>query len=285
MTVSVTIDDVVFYGDGSDIDWIYEHLQGWYSGAPIRSGSEDNPTSDGQSPIDVAYRSARPLKFVGTIAADSEADAITKWMQFASIQSDGVPFPLTVTDPFGTLHCEVSVNGVPEVIEITNEGAEVQVSLIAYDPVKYGVSRNVATGLPMSGGGLEYPLHSGGSGGALYYGSNGTLGRVSLTNAGTATVWPTVTVTGTLTNGFHIQRLDTGQVVRYDRVVPAGSTVLIDFRTGEVLIDGLSDGSTYLTRYEFFSISPGQTVEAQFNAISGSSGTPTATFTIADGYW
>lgn len=286
MTVSVTIDDVVFYGDNNAAtEWVYQSLQGWYSGAPIRGDSEDNPTSDGQSPIDVAYRSARTLTFNGWLVADTSADAISKWMSFASIQSSGEPFPLTVTDPFGTLSCTVSVVGVPEVVELAPTGAQVTVTLVAYDPIKYGTARTVSTGLPTAGGGLEYNLYDGGSGGALYYGANGGLGRVNLTNAGTATVWPSVTVTGELTTGFYVQRLDTGQVVRYDRIVPAGSTVSIDFRTGEVLIDGVSDGSTYLTRYEFFSVMPGESFDVQFNAIGGSSGSPTATFTISDGYW
>jgi len=285
MTVSVTIDDVVFYGDDSGVDWIYEHLKGWYSGAPIRGDSVDYPNADGQSEIDVAYRTARPLKFTGTLAADTAAEAIGNWMQFASIQSDGRPFPLTVVDPFGTLTCTVSVIGAPEVLELSNTGAEVTVSLIAYDPIKYGAVSNPSTGLPTSGGGLEFPLFDGGAGGALYFGANGTLGRVTLTNGGTAAVWPSVTVTGELTSGFYVQRLDTGQIVRYDRVVPAGSTVAIDFRTGEVLVDGLSDGSTYLTGYSFWSVGPGESIEAQFNAIGGSSGTPTATWTMADGFW
>jgi Phage tail protein len=285
MTVSVTIDDVVFYGDGTSADWVYQRLQGWYSGAPVRGDSVDNPNSDGASPIDVAYRSARPLKFTGVLAADTVEEALQKWMDFASIQSDGIPFPLTVTDPYGTLTCTVSVVGVPEVLELNNTGATVTVSMTAYDPIKYGPNRGAVTGLPTAGGGLEYNLFNGGAGGTLYYGANGTLGRVTLTNSGTARVWPSVTVTGQLTTGFSLQRLDTGQVVRYDRVVPAGASVSIDFRTGETLVDGVSDGSTYLTRYEFWAVDPGESIEVQFNAIAGSSGTPQAAWVVADGFW
>ncbi len=285
MTVSVTIDDVVFYGDGSDVDWIYERLHGWYSGAPIRGDAEDYPHSDGQSPIDVAYRTARALRFTGSLVADTTADAITAWMEFASIQSDGTPFPLTVVDPFGTLTCTVSVVGAPEVSEITSAGAQVSVSLVAYDPIKYGPARTVTVGVPSAGGGLEYNLFDGGSGGALYYGANGDLGRVTLTNNGTAPVWPTVTISGGLADGFSVQRLDTGQVVRYDRVIPDGSTVTAIFRTGEVLVDGQSDGSTYLTRYEFFSVGPGETVEVQFTPLGSTTGTPQAEWSISDGYW
>lgn len=482
MTSSVTIDGLVFSGDGSDENWIYERLQGWYSGAPVQGDSENYPNSDGASAIDVAYRAPRPLRFNGTLAAESTVEAIQRWMQFAAIQADGRPFPLTVIDPLGIpLTVTVSLNGAAEVDEINNQGAEVSARFIAYDPVKYGVARDVITGLSSSGGGLEYPLHSGGGAvgvknfatnpffetvatgvavetagggtwgspalittsavtpgvgavrytlsaatssvsalyvnasiadlvtaddffyavwvrtsvaatirarafsfanadgtgaatahdgadvvltagawslltvaatvaagrlsvrpairiatnvasgatvditgvlikkglpaatlvrqvdwvetehgsasviwdvsaptaphGTLFYGANGDLGRATLTNSGTARVWPSVVLKGGLTAGFFVQRLDTGQVVRYDRIVPEGSTVTINFRTGAVLIDGLSDGSTYLTRYEFFSVGPGESIEVQFNAIGGSTGKPTATLTIADGYW
>lgn len=284
MTISVTIDGLTFWGDGSQSDWIYERLQGWYSSAPMRGDTDDRPASDGSFGVDKAYRSARPLRFIGSLVGDSPAQAVSEmWMRFAAIQSDGKPFPLTVTDNFGTLTCTVSLNGVAQVEEITDYGAAVDATFIAYDPVKYSAPRALVTGLPMSGGGLEYPLHS--PSGALYYGGNGVLGRVSITNAGTAAVWPTVEVSGGLTAGFYIQRLDTGQIVRYDRVVPDGTTVQIDFRTGAVTVDNTSDASTYLTAQDFFAAGPGETFDVQFNAIGGSSGTPTMTLTISDGYW
>ena len=257
-------------------------MQGWYSGAPRRVEVEDNPTSDGASEVERDYLSARVITLTGALTSVSVDRAITDvWSAFAALQSDGRPSLFTVTDASGPKHVLASV-AINDIDPGVNGRAEYVLQLVARDPVKYGPVRSVVTGLPMAGGGLEYPLHN--PSGALYYGANGTLGRVSLTNSGTARVWPTVTVIGGLTLGFFVQRLDTGQVVRYDRVVPDGSSVAIDFKSGEVLIDGVSDGSTYLTRYEFFSVGPGETVEVQFNPIVGSTGTPTATFYISDGY-
>jgi len=258
-------------------------MQGWYSGAPKRVVVEDNPTADGASEVDRDFRGSRVITCTGLLSSVSADSAITDvWSEFAALQTDGVPSPFTVTDALGTLSVSASV-AINDVNPLLDGLAEYVLQVVARDPVKYSAATNVVTGLPMSGGGLEYPLHS--PSGALYYGANGTLGRVTLTNAGTAAVWPTVTVTGELTAGFYLQRLDTGQVVRYDRIVPAGSTLFIDFRTGEVLIDGLSDGSTYLSRSEFFSVPPKTSVEVQFNPIGGSSGTPTATFDNRNGFW
>lgn len=283
MSVSVTIGDLVFHGDGTSVDWIYEHLAGWYSGPPMRGGSDERPNADGEFSVVKAFRSARPLKFTGTLAADTAEESISRWMQFAAIQSDGQPFPLTVVDPWGALTVVVSLDGAPEILELTNEGAEVTARFIAADPVKYGPARTVSTGLPTSGGGLEYEL--GEPAGALYYGALGGLGRVVLSNAGTAETWPRFTVSGGLADGFFLQCLESGEVLRYERVVPAGTSVSLDARTGEVLVDGVSDGSTYLVLDEWFSVAPGGACTVQFNAIGASSGAPELSATISDGFW
>lgn len=285
MTASVQVGSLTFYGDDLDAEWIYSAVPGWYSAPPVRGATDDLPNANGGSPLEVAYRSARTFRFEGALKAATPEEALALWEQFAALQSSGELIPFTVNDPLGSRTCMVSINGVPELKEISNTAARVAAPFIAYDPVKYGPARTTATGLPTAGGGLQYNLFSGGAGGALYYGANGNLGRLTLINTGTARVWPSLLVTGGLTLGFYVQRLDTGEVVRYDRVVPLGSTLAIDFRTGEVLVDGVSDGSTYLTRYEFFSIGPGESIDVQFNAIAGSTGTPIATFTDADGYW
>jgi Phage tail protein len=282
MTAHVQIGSLTFYGDDLDAEWIYSAVPGWYSGAPLRGGTEDFPNGDGGSPIEQVYRSARTFRFEGALKASTVEEALALWEEFASLQSSGEPIPFTVTDPRGSRTAMVSLNGAPELREISNTAATVAAPFIAYDPVKYGPARTISGGLPTAGGGLAYPLSGAG---VLDYGANGDLGRVTLSNVGTARVWPFLTVQGGLTAGFFVQRLDTGQVVRYDRVVPAGSSVSIDFRTGEVLIDGVSDGSTYLTRYEFFSVEPGASIEVQFNAIAGSTGLPSARFDWADGYW
>lgn len=259
------------------------NMQGWYSGAPKRVLVEDNPNSDGASEVDKDFRSARVITCTGLLSSVSADSAVTDvWSAFAALQSDGVPSEFSVADALGTLSVVASV-AINDVDPLLDGLAAYVLQVVARDPVKYSAASTVSTGVPMSGGGLEYPLHS--PSGALYYGANGNLGRVTLTNSGTATVWPTVTVTGGLTTGFFLQRLDTGQVVRYDRVVPAGSTVFIDFRTGEVLIDGLSDGSTYLSRSEFFSVPPMSTIDVQFNPIGGTTGTPTAEFDNRNGFW
>lgn len=284
MTDRVTIDGLVFDGEGGS-PWVYQKLSGWYSSPPMRTDDDARPNADGNFGTTRNFRGARALTFVGSFQGDSFAQAeLTLWDAFASIQSDGVPFLLSVETDNGVRSCTVSLSGSAEVDEASDRRtAVVTAQFIANDPVKYGPTRTLSTGLPTSGGGLEYPLES--PSGALYYGALGNLGRVALTNAGTAETWPVFTITGELAAGFFVQCLETGEILRYERVVPAGTSVTLDSRTGEVLVDGVSDGSTYLVTDQWFSIPAGGTCTVQFNAVSGSAGTPLLSATISDGFW
>ncbi len=291
MTVTLTIGSLVFSSDPAvKLSIAEDSLQGWFSGPPVKTQPDDRANGDGVFGVSEFFRYARPITFSGlyTGSGDEAADFLIG-RQISAIFASGLPGTISVDDPAGTLTAEVMpIADAALVTPLVDGMAEYTVSLLAFDPVRYGPTTTTSTGLPTSGGGLEYNLYSGGAGGALYYGANGNLGRVTLVNNGTADVWPTFTVTGQLDAGFYIQCLtgpDSGQVLRYDRVVPAGTTVSIDSRTGEVLIDGVSDASTYLTRDEFFSVPAMGSVDVQFNPITTSSGTPTMTTTVRDGWW
>lgn len=281
--IATTFGGLTFATEGSPT-YTLRSLDGWYSGPPVRSEIEDRPNSDGAFDVTRIYKNARVLTQMGLILASTTDAAMTSpWIAFAGLQGNGLPSEFSVTDATGTKYLMVTLAGPPEIGPLVNGAAEYVLQLVARDPVKYGAAAETQTGLPTSGGGLEYEL--GEPAGALYYGALGNLGRVTLTNSGTADTWPFFEVTGTLDDGFYLQRLDTGQMLRYDRVVPAGVTVSIDSRTGEVLIDGISDSSAYLTRDEFFSVPAGSSVDVQFNSIGASSGTPMMTVTYRSGWW
>jgi hypothetical protein len=281
-TIESTIGGLTFSIEPTNANGIAE-LEGWYSAAPKRVIAENRPNSDGAFDVVKDYRGARVITQRGLMSAVSVDDAITNaWRAFAGLQAAGAPSAYSVTDAAGTLSCNVSVV-VADITPIVDGDAEYLLQLVARDPIKYGPSTTYTTGLPTSGGGLEFELFE--PSGALDFGANGNLGRVDVTNAGTADVWPIFMVTGALTTGFFIQELASGSILRYDRVVPAGSSVSLNSRTGEVLVDGISDGSTYLTSAQWFSVPAGGSVTVQFNAIGGSTGAPEMTVTSPDGFW
>lgn len=280
--IESTIGGITFSTESSE--FTLATLDGWYSGPPTDAIVERRPNSDGAFGSTRDYKSPRILTQTGLLFAADAATAITElWPRIASLQADGEPLPFTVTDASGVKSCVVSLMGSPVVDPIVGGTASYVLQMVARDPVKYGPSRSLVTGLPSAGGGLEYEL--GEPDRALSYGGLGGLGRVTLTNGGTAEVWPSFEVLGELTAGFTVQNLESGATLRYDRIVPSGSTVLLDSRTGEVLVDRVSDGSTYLTRNEWFSVAPGGSVTVQFNAVGGSAGGPVMSATIADGFW
>lgn len=279
--ITATLSGLTFSTDYSAV-YSIETLDGWFGSPPVKDFPDERPAADGSFGETHFYRTARPITLRGKVHAPG--DGFSEWRTLAAVFSSGAPETLTVDD--GSIVASSVVRPVGSGLSLSpmvNGMASYVLSVIAYDPVKLGPSRSLVTGLPVEGGGLEYPL--GAPSGALFYGAGGNLGRVFLSNAGTAKTFPTFKITGELGAGFFIQRIDTGQVVRYDRVVPAGTDVLIDMRTGSVVIDGTSDGSTYLSRAEFFGVEAGAGFDVQFNALGSVSGTPTMTATIQDGYW
>ena len=281
--ITSSFEGLIFSNSGSP-EFTIARLDGWYSGAPVRVDVEERPTGDGAFGVRQIFRSPRVITQSGIVrAADTDSAVNGPWAAFAALQPAGSPSEFSVTDGSGIKSVVASLAAAPELELVVGGLARYTLQLIARDPVKYGPESTVSTGLPAAGGGLVYPLHD--PAGALSYGALGDLGRVSVSNPGTADTWPVVVVTGELTSGFFVQCLESGHVVRYDRVVPAGTSVALDFRTGETLIDGQSDGSTYVTRDEWFPIPAGGSCTIQFNSLGSSSGSPMMTVTTRPGWW
>lgn len=259
-------------------------LEGWHGGPSVRSEVLDRPEADGAFGVVRVYKGARVITQTGLIVAESAGDARGLWRRLSSVQADGRPSEFKVVDSddlVGELSASVALAAPPTVTPLTDTTASYMVQLVARDPVLYGPAVTVSTGLPVEGGGLEYPL--GDPGGALFYGAAGSSGRMTLVNDGTAEVWPVFTVSGALADGFELRCVGTGERVRYSRVVPAGSTVTVDAGAGSVLIDGVSDGSTYLTAAEFFPVPAGGSCEVQFSAVSTGDGSVVAS--VRSGWW
>lgn len=245
MIEKVSLSGLEFLGavpDSGVIRRSFSRLQGWDSGAPVRGTSSDRPASNGAFGISRAWKSARVVTLDGSLLGDSALDVIGLKRELAALQADGVPFVLSVEDEAGVLSSVVTINGAPAVEDAAENTADFRLVLIAADPVRYGLTVSTSTGLPGGGTGFVYPAYD--PAGFAFYGALGSLGRVTVSNAGTADVWPVFEVADT-----HV--------------------VVVDTASGEVLVDGQSDGGASLLRAEWFPIPANSTVTVQFSLIDG----------------
>lgn len=159
---------------------------------------------------------------------------------------------------------------------------EFAIDAIAADPLRYGTEIAVSTGLPVSGGGLTWPITW-----PLTWGGGGSAGRVILDNPGSADTRPRlIEVPGGLSDGFTIDEVGTNRQVRLDRLVPLGSTIFLNPRTGRAYIDAPgNDVSRYLSRSEWPTIPAGGQSTLQFNKLGTSSGDPTMTVRYSRADW
>lgn len=264
--------------------WVFADLIDWYTLPDSKAPNTPTPQSHGSFDPGFDWRAAATPSFTAAYIGSTAEECLAALESFTAAGSLDEA-TIRVTDALRTTSRQVSIRhiGVPDFYDYDQHEVHFAVDLLAWDPIRYSDAATLSSGLASSGGGLEYPL--GTPSGSLYYGANGNLGRVTVVNAGKADTWPAFRVTGTLDAGFEIRCLDTNMTLRYDRVVPAGTFVTIDSRTGSVLVDGVSDASTYLTRDEFFPIPAGGSCEIQFTSIGASSGTPTMTVEYRSGWW
>jgi phage-related protein len=115
------------------------------------------------------------------------------------------------------------------------------------------------------------------------FGADGTTNRLAVTNLGTAESFPLLKVSGGVSSGFVVTDVTTGAVVQFSRLIPVGSQVTVNQRTGRASIDGQSDVSANITIRQFFSIPPGQTHILQFTPL-GPSGGPKLFVTLAPAF-
>lgn len=203
--------------------WVFADLIDWYTLPDSKAPNDPIPQGHGSFDPGVDWRSAAAISFTAGFIGSSQAECLAAVESFTAIGATRTAQVIRVTDDLRATRREVSIRhiAVPDFFGYDSYEVHFAVDLLAWDPVRYGDLVTVSAGPPTAGGGLEYPLHS--PSGALYYGANGTLGRVTVTNAGTADVWPVITVTGEIEDGFEVRCLDVNMTLRYERDVPAGN--------------------------------------------------------------
>lgn len=245
----------------------------------------ERPQADGSFAIAMDWRQSLAFSVMGVFVGSSRAEVQAAKQLLKSACGRGKPATVSVTDADGSMRRTASVRSMAPDPDGGGNAFTFAVDLVAFDPHMYGPDRVMTTGVPASGGGLLFPL---GTTPTAYwdFGADGTSGRVSFTNEGTAPAWATLSATGGMDGGFSATDVTTGQTVTFARPIPVGSTVQINQRTGRAWIDSPgNDVSGYITGASaFFAVGPGETHQIQFAALGTVTGTPQFTLTAAPAY-
>jgi hypothetical protein len=251
-------------------------LTGWFDGVDPDTKTKKRPRGDGFFGVRRTYKKGRAVVAEGgLIRLGDPAYLFELRDRVMALQNIPGSFMVTVRDPTGPWSAEVEIGGKPLfTIEDEDGVAEFEVPLFNRDGRKYGQPLQVGPeGPPTSGGGITSPITS-----PVTAGPRGTLGRIVTVNEGRADTWSIVDVRGGLELGFELQCIETGDIVRFERVVPEGSTVRIDLKKMTAVLDEINSvGSFALTRREGWHVPPGGIRTIQFKPLGAITGTPTFT--------
>lgn len=287
MATTVTIDGLTFNSEPGDGEqWKLMDLEGWYSSPTVTAQISDAPLQDGAFGPARTYRGSKALSLVGVTYGQGAAGAIQNaWQAIAAISTTGQAMDLEVTDELDTKRMTVWLSGAPQVQPFAPGRAMFQVPLVAADPRKYGTTKSAFI---QAGGfgtdGLHFPMGDPTTG-PLNFGTFTPSGIVYAENDGTATTYPTFTVSGSLSSaGFSI--ISEGSTITYVAAVAQGATVTLSpFAGGRAVASDGSDVTPYLTRIEWPTLAPGQRRAFQFTALGSAGSTSGLTVTVSDAYW
>ena len=287
---SITVGGVTFTNtgglDGNGVRWLFEEIKGWFDGPPVKGGKTDRPYSHG-SFAERVFRDGRTVTVTGAVHAPTRALASAAQMTLTGLLAGGDLDGFTVDDEDqGVLSAQVQVDAQPLVDWYQDLDIDFQLTFYAPDPLRYGTPVPVTTGFPVLAGGLEFDLFTDGSTdtGFLEFGASSATGRLLVANPGNEDAWPQFEITGPLDTGIEVVKVGTGERLRFEGGVSAGSALVLDSATGLVVIDGYADRSGLLTIRDWSSVPPGGSAEFEFVPL-GSFSAAQLTATVSPGFW
>lgn len=261
--------------DANGCDWILTKETGWFGSPAIKTARTDKPAARGLYRGN-EFRGGRVMSLEGTVSAPNVNALRAAQRAVAGICPDPhAQYPLTVIEESGySSYANVALDGEILTTPVSALSVTFSIQLVAPDPRKF--SSNPTT--------LSTLLASGGSGGVMYpvtypvsYGVPGVPGALQLTNHGTADADPLCVLKGPLTSPLLI-RGDTGDTVTYNGTLSATDTLVIDFNTGNVTLNGVNRRSL-VSALNWFSIPANSSISLLFRSANTSdTGTLSVTF-------
>lgn len=256
-------------GDGY---WLVD-VPGWWSGVDSRNEDDPRPDGDGDYDQDPVYGGPRFPIVIGRVQFADEAALFAARDPLARIMAHRAPFTLEVESLDGVQQATVVRNGrLGWDMTSAPFRVEFEMPFKAADPRKYGPVQSGSTGLPVSGGGVESPVVS-----PFTQIGGGSPGRVAATNQGSTDTLVTMKVTGGMSQGVQLTRIETGERLRLEWPILDTDVVRFSPGDGQVWLNEQSPISGYLTYGEWWTLGPGETATVQFEGLGTVTGSPSLT--------
>lgn len=250
MSHDVTLGPLVFPTWADRPGWYWHDLTDWYGLTDDKVDVQERVAAHGAFPERRSWRQSRAITLGVTYMASDRADLIRAIDAVSAVGAEG-PVTMTVEDELATTSRLVTVRHVDVPPDRAMLDIEIQVDLLARDPRRYStvVQEIVLTGGASSGAltyPITYPIHYRGAG------TDSPSGQV--TNAGTGTAYPVITVQGEIPGGFRL--IDSaGRSIVYEMDVLAASPVTVDCGRRVVTVGGVNH-TWALSRREWFEVPP-----------------------------
>lgn len=259
--------------------WWFSELADWLDVTEAKGSWSERPVSHGAFDRGFGWRArSSPSLRVHFLGEDSAA-ALTAMERLRGIVGAGL-IEMVVDLGNGTRSRMVRVDSIDIPDGRDRRVMTATIYCSAPDPLAYGSPLVGVADVPTGGVGVADPLAD-----PVREGEQGNLGRVTLTNDGTASTSVQVTVHGGLSEGVQILVVETGAVLRLERSIPNGSKVVFDSATGRVVIDEQSDVTGFLTIDQWPQIPAQSTRSFQFMPLGQSSGAPRMVVTARPAYF
>lgn len=250
---------------GPVVEAILTKLNGWFGGVGVK-GEEQERLGHGAY-LARKHRGTRSLTLEATLIFEDEQARNIGDRYVSGILDSGTPGVLTVATGDLELSTEVVLAGEIDHDYVGRNAVRIQIPLKAPDPNLYGPAKQYQLFPAGAGTGLEYGLFK--NGGILTYGRFVQNSQVVVKNNGNTDAYPIFVTQGDFPSGVSIND-GNGHTVELNTPILAASPVTFDMR-GSATRNG-SDISYLLTRRNWFSIPPGESMQPAISSIQEGSG-------------
>jgi len=238
--------------DANGVFWILENFSGW--GSPGSTAALTQRARGHGATSSEGFYQARVMTLEGTIDAPT-AEALSLAIDDLSAAVSLNEFTLMVSESGRVRHCDARRQDEVLITWIDALTAKFSIQIVAKDPRKFGDLITASTRLPFSEGGLAFPFTFP----IMFTDVSGT-GVVTINNPGNtqAPVW--LRIDGPIpAGGWTVTHIGKRQAVSFATALElgAGEFVTVDMDRREVLAQGQSARSGYVTSRGWFSLDPG----------------------------